>query len=380
MKNFKLLRVMVNNFKLCDDDFTISFVPVANKPEEDKEHELEKIDDNLYAFTTIGIIGKNASGKTTTVELLNAIYDILSYFRIRNDKKLFKNTKIKLYFYFDKNLYRYETYLNYNEMSDIVEFNNEKIYVKKYFKSYANKIFNDEEYELKDIEKRLPIDMSNLYLILNDITPRGNFFTSNDFDYRLYPTVFKLLETIQGKDNTELINKIIKMFDSHIDSIKMKNDERFIVKFTDKKESINVNSAELENILSSGTSKGIVLFTFVTLSLKFGTDLVVDEIENHFHKTLVRNLIRLYKDKKVNKNNATLIFTTHYPELLDMFNRSDNIYITKFTNENNITIENMHEKYSVRPELVKSKKFYQNYFGTNVDYDALMSFKKELMK
>lgn len=41
-------------------------------------------------------------------------------------------------------------------------------------------------------------------------------------------------------------------------------------------------------------------------------DLIVDEIENHFHKTLVENMISLYKDKSVNKNKAALIFTTHF--------------------------------------------------------------------
>ena len=37
-----------------------------------------------------------------------------------------------------------------------------------------------------------------------------------------------------------------------------------------------------------------------------------------------------YKYKSVNKKNATLIFTTHYCELLDLFGRSDNIYISKY--------------------------------------------------
>lgn len=44
-------------------------------------------------------------------------------------------------------------------------------------------------------------------------------------------------------------------------------------------------------------------------------------------------MISLYKDKSVNKRNATLIFTTHYCELLDLFNRQDNIYIAKSDNK-----------------------------------------------
>jgi len=33
----KILRVTTNNFKLCENNFTIDFIPKANKTEEDKE-------------------------------------------------------------------------------------------------------------------------------------------------------------------------------------------------------------------------------------------------------------------------------------------------------------------------------------------------------
>ena len=69
----KLLKVVANNFKLCEDNFTISFVPEANKTADDKEFELHEIDENLFVYTTMGVIGKNASGKTTVVDLLSLV-------------------------------------------------------------------------------------------------------------------------------------------------------------------------------------------------------------------------------------------------------------------------------------------------------------------
>ena len=113
--------------------------------------------------------------------------------------------------------------------------------------------------------------------------------------------------------------------------------------------------------------KDLGLFMFVAYLLKTGTGLIIDEMENHFYKILVEILINLYMDKLVNKNKVTLIFTTHYCEILDLFNRGDNIHISKFQNE--INLENMYEKY----------KFYSNEFNANVSYEALMNFKKELM-
>ena len=84
----KLLRVVANNFKLCEKNFTISFIPSGNKTQADKEFELQEIDDSLYVFNTLGIIGKNASGKTTVVELLSIIYDIFSNYRINSSKSI----------------------------------------------------------------------------------------------------------------------------------------------------------------------------------------------------------------------------------------------------------------------------------------------------
>lgn len=133
---------------------------------------------------------------------------------------------------------------------------------------------------------------------------------------------------------------------------------------------------QLKSYLSSGTNKGLLLYVFAAVSLQNGFDLVVDEIENHFHKSLVDNLIILYKDKRINRKKATLNFTTHNPIFLDIFNRRDNIWITK--NENGIHLYNMYD-YKIRQELSKSKRFNDNSFGTAVDYDRLMQFKRDIM-
>ena len=101
-------------------------------------------------------------------------------------------------------------------------------------------------------------------------------------------------------------------------------------------------------------------------------------MENHFHKTLVENLISLYKDKTVNRNNASLIFTTHYCEVLDLFNRRDNIWISK--SDGKVYLSNMYEDYDVRTELLKSKQFYNNAFQTSVNYEELMNLKRKLMR
>lgn len=377
----KLLKVIANNFKLCDKNFTISFVPNGNKTSTDKEFELEEIADDLYVFSTVGIIGKNASGKTTTVELLSVIYDILSYFRINSSKNIFKFIdnviNLDITFYHDGAIYRYLTdlYKNTNSVDNTsIFFKNEKLYKRDYKKTHSKNLFDYEKFEEIKDNIKLPEDTSILYLLFKDISLRGIYCPSDDYKYRDFAKAFNIYKLLD--DDLGIITSLLKMFDEHLDNIKMINENKYKIIYTNGHNK-DVSNSELYEILSSGTTKGFGLFTFVVYSLRTGTDLIIDEIENHFHKTLVENLVNLYKDKSVNKKNAILIFTTHYCEMLDLFGRSDNLYISKF--ENSIKLENMHENYKFRTELSKSNKFYNNEFNTNVSYEALMNFKKELM-
>ena len=377
-----LLKIVASNFKLCEENLTISFVPTGNKTIADKEFELQEIDDNLYVFNTLGIIGKNASGKTTIVELLSIIYDIFSNYRINSSKKIFKfidkPLNLDITFYHNGTIYRYLTtlYKNTNSVDNTsVFFKNEKLYKRNYKKNHIRELFNYEKFEEIKSDIKLPEDTSIIYSLLKDISLRGIYCPSDDYMYKDYSQTFNIYKLLDN--NLAIITSLLKMFDEHLDNIKMINENKYKIIYTNGSTK-EVSNFELQEILSSGTTKGFCLFTFVIYSLRTGTDLIIDEIENHFHKTLVENLVNLYKDKSVNKKNATLIFTTHYCELLDLFGRSDNIYISKY-NET-ITLENMHTNYKFRSELSKSNKFYSNEFNTNVNYDALMNFKKELMQ
>ena len=63
---------------------------------------------------------------------------------------------------------------------------------------------------------------------------------------------------------------------------------------------------------------------------------------------------------------------------MDIFNRQDNIWIAK--SEDKIRLDNMYEKYDIRPELLMSRQFYNNAFDTAVSYEDLMALKKKLMQ
>ena len=375
----KLLKLNIQNYKLLKNDFTLEFVPKGKKTLEDKEFELMEIAPNLYTFATMAFIGKNASGKTTALEALSLAYDILSNFKIKNSLNLahLKNNNkpiiIELYFYHENYLYYYKTTLEYEILNDFIIFKNEELRKTMYYKSYSKDIFDLSKYTKIELEKSLPNDTSIIYNILKDIKIRGSYYSS---EIETFNALDKIIDLYEALGESNILSRVISLLDEHIKDIKKHND-KFTVIFNDNTKTTKTKS-ELFYMLSSGTIKGLYLYIQIISFMSIGADVLIDEIEIHFQRTLIDNIINLFKDKKINKLNSTLIFSTHYPELLDLTNRTDNIIILKQQN-NKLISENMY-LYNLRSDAIKSKKLYENYFNTNISYDSFINLKKEILK
>ena len=82
-------------------------------------------------------------------------------------------------------------------------------------------------------------------------------------------------------------------------------------------------------------------------------------------------------DKKVNQHGATLVFSTHYSELLDEFERNDGIYIVR--NTGGITAENL-SNILKRNDIKKSEVYDSDFLkGTVPAYESYIALKKVLM-
>ena len=371
----KLLRVHASNYKNCCDDFTIDLVAKSKKTSEDKEYELHEIADDLYVFNTVAFVGKNASGKTSAIELIECCYSILSEFRLEDKHYNYDNVKLEIIFYYKGNIYKYTTGLKSDpNLGSKANFTEQHIYQKKYYKSKVKEIYAVEGFEEITGFGELPEDTSIVFFILKKKATRAVYFNCNGEGADTYHLLFRAMKTYKIPEN--ILVKVIKIFDDKIKSLEMVDEKHYKLIYQDHVKELS--DSELVYILSSGTTKGVLLYIFVVAALENGFDLLIDEVENHFHKTLVENMISLFKDKTVNKKYATLIFTTHYCEVLDLFNRQDNIWIAK--SDNKIHLENMYENYNIRTELLKSRQFYNNVFDTSVNYEDLMALKKELMR
>lgn len=371
----KLLYVKADHFKNARDGFEISLVAKSKKTAEDKEYELQEIAEDLFVYNTLAFIGKNASGKTTAVELLDCCYSILGEFRLEGKHYEYDDVKLDMIFFHDGYLYRYVTTLQSDHaLGNKAIFTGQHIYRKKYFKTKIKTIFEPDEFVKLEDFGELPEDTSKVFFILKKKETRAIYFDSFGEGVDTYSILFKALKNYKISD--EIFLNILRIFDENIKNIEKIDDHNYKLYYQDKIKA--VSDQELVYLLSSGTTKGVLLYVLMVASLQNGFDLIVDEIENHFHKTLVENMISLYKDKGVNKNNSTLIFTTHYCEVLDIFNRRDNIWIAKADSQ--VYLSNMYDDYEIRTELLKSRQFYNNAFQTAVNYDELMNMKRKLMK
>ncbi len=371
----KLLRVRASNYKNCCDDFTIDLVAKSKKTSEDKEYELQEIAEDLYVFNTAAFVGKNASGKTSAIELLECGYSILSEFRLEDKHYNCENVKLEIIFYHEDYIYKYNTVLKADSnLGSKVNFTEQHISRKKYYKSKIKAIYSDEDFEEITDLGELPEDTSIVFFVLKKKVTRAVYFNCDGEGADTFHLLFRAMKTY--KISEKVLMRVIRIFDDKIKSLEMTDEKHYRLVYQDCVKELS--DSELVYMLSSGTTKGILLYIFVVAALENGFDLLIDEVENHFHKTLVENMISLFKDKTVNKNAATLIFTTHYCEVLDLFNRQDNIWIAK--SDNKIRLENMYESYNIRPELLKSRQFYNNAFDTSVNYEDLMALKKELMR
>ena len=130
----------------------------------------------------------------------------------------------------------------------------------------------------------------------------------------------------------DIPSEVITFLDPTVESLRFdERDKKTLIhlKFKEKDEVVLNSPEELNHYLSSGTIKGMIIFTLARQMLQMGGYLVVNEIENHFNKEIATTLMRFFMDGKLNKYGGILIFSTHYPELLDEFDRNDSIFITR---------------------------------------------------
>lgn len=377
----KILRITVNGLPLFKQELDLLFYTQQRVGEDDKE-KLYKIEPNYYLHTACAFIGINASGKTSVLKVINLALNILrnepiNHVESRNILGACERATFKICFLDKKNnVYCLKTVITSKKAKAgryvyfIIE---EKLWEKPISSVKSKKYLTDftaiSPIAVRNTEEAyLPDDVSFIIAHNKKANDKIDVFSLLSYtNINILPFTEDIpLEVIAFLDPT-----IEKLYFEKVE------DKAFIhLKFKDEEEIILNNAVELEQYLSSGTIKGIITFSMVKEVLASGGYILVDELENHFNKEIVVTLIRFFMDSSLNKNGSTLIFTTHYSELLDEYDRNDAIYIVR--NRNGITAENL--SYILKRNDIKKSDAYQSGFleGTTPAYEAYLRLKKNL--
>jgi AAA15 family ATPase/GTPase len=375
----KILKIKVSGYKLLEDNFELNFLNKARVNINDKEDEIIELLDNLYMPTATVFTGKNSSGKSTVLSLLEFVNELLYKGRIEYNKMDFRSDTIdiELHFLLNEIIYRYLGTIsvpnkNVLDETSYCTFSHEKLFSRKYIKSKGKNIIGADFDINKDYDSNVA-DTSILYKLTSS---KYYMISSNDWiNASKISLIFDLFENFEVNDR--LMLKITNLFDGSIKEFKYDKERKLYSIDLQGLGLKNYSENEVDILLSNGTKKGLIMFALTIAMLKLGGSLIIDEIENSFHKNLVENIVMIFNDKRINKNKANLIFSTHYVEILDIFRRRDNIYIMK--KDEFITNCNLYEDYDERTDLSKSNQFNNNTFKTLINYERLMDLKKELI-
>lgn len=375
----KLLKLSVEGLMLFKGKAEIDFFAEQKVMSGNKDM-LSNPFGNIYTNNVLSIVGINASGKTTLLKLISFSLNMLNGEPINNieTKDILmecKNVIFDIVFYDDnKHIYKLKTKISIEKESDLEEryvIDDEILYRKKVsqIRSKKDLIVFDE------CDSNTKRDKSAEFL-KDDISIAISINKNNGFKVRnlIELTNLNLLQII-GNFPRELI----QFLDSSIDQIRFDPKTKEIrVEFYDRDVIIVNNPLQLEKYLSSGTIKGINIFLNAMLVFEIGGYLIVDELENHFNREIVATLVRFFMNKFVNKTGATLIFSTHYAELLDEFERNDNIYIVR--NRGGITVQKL-SNFINRNDIKRSEVFKSDFLdGTVPSYESYIKLKNAIIQ
>ena len=334
---------------------------------------------NYYLNNVLSFIGINASGKTTVLKTIAFVLKMLNnesintveYTEIFDGMGEEQSVTFDVYFSSGDFIYYLHTVIEKRGKLRIKE----EILKEKPFSRIRKKtdLFttdgadtimernNDEAFLLEDVSIMVA-------------------FNKKISDSFVYSDMLKFTNINRLGTSENCPPELIAFFDPSIEYLRVKQGEKDVggyLKFFGKEE-IKLNRlSEIDRYLSSGTIKGINTFLCAMKTFENGGYLLIDELENHFNHEIVSTLIRFYMDAKVNKRGATLVFSTHYAEVLDEFERNDSIYIVR--NRNGITAENL-SKILKRNDIKKSEAYESDFLkGTVPAYEAYMNLKKTII-
>ena len=383
-----ILNIEFENYRTFRNkvDFTLVAEPTKSKDDNVFNLIIGK-DDSIRLLKTAAIFGANASGKSTLfrglyevlkliVKNKNKVGDVIQAYDpfLFNDESPESPTKFAIDFIGKgNNKYRYELIFDKkNILYELLEYypnNKSKVLLKREIPEDNNSIrhigFIGSPSKNKKVDlfhnqpmlSKFGMDIpdeiiSDVFLYFQGIE------VLNATNTRMLSTYNNEIKEMANKNKGFLgkLNSLIRHSDTGLNEVvvsKMKDDKvNFPENFPEdsrnqilrdykysltslhnfyENEELQHKEAPLSfNEESTGTKTLFVLGGILLKTIEKGLPIFVDEIDTSLHPYLVKLLISLFQNEKINTNNSQLIFTSHDTNLLDsrLF-RKDQIWFTE---------------------------------------------------
>lgn len=396
--DFMLLRFTFKNFKsFCDEavlDLTASSIT---------EHKDSLITvNNIDILPIAAIFGANGSGKSNLIEAFNTMRIEITGYCFQglpkslietycfDDKKNNSPTEFEVCIYskkFNKE-FRYgfsrtskevfEEWLFSKTFSKTPTVKEKCVFYRRKDKELETDLTNQKE--LNEIKYCYNITKNN-ELVITTIGMRQKCIYQYIFNWFYNPFMILELPNIDlgqydleilydDKELLQNIETIINRVEPSILGIKIQREVTSKEEYNYEMYSLyNKNDKSIVKIPFSKESSGIRKLFLITLnilrSLENGDPLFIDDLDSNFHPLLLRFIIKLYKDKSINKNGSQLIFSSHNLICLDFSDlRRDEIWFVEKNNQKS-TMFSLYDfkEETIRKDLDIGKHYLKGRFG-----------------
>lgn len=373
----RLLKLRADGLALFKDKrFELDFIATdrVSRDEEGNVSDVTQLAGGsaVYTQNVMGIVGVNAAGKTTVLNLVRFVLGYMSGNYVMRQfatganlmGKLEDRMTISCAFYEKGSYYLIESRLKAaakrGDSTRMVEGS-----------LVASLVFEDEWLWAcpARMSRKAILDIDQLKsdstLLLKRNGGAGDEHVLNDAQRTFLSDDMSIVSIITGRKSVpveyperslplvSLPTPVVQAFDSSVEYLNWNNENQvFHLKFKNEDAERVVNAAVATAMLSNGTVVGAELVDRAVGALKSGGYLIVDEIETGLNRSLVGTVIELFASPVTNPHGATLLFSTHYSELLDVLRRKDNVIVLV----RNESFETEVIKYSDRIARIENKK------------------------
>ena len=235
-----------------------------------------------------------------------------------------------------------------------------------------------------DLSRHITL-LSFLGIFMNDnpiIADVINWF-SNRTLFLNYSDPFKelTLALTKSERTKNLMLQMIQEMDLDIADFRIEEEDNKTKIYT--KHIVNNTETELNLIKeSSGTKKLFSLFPLIVSALTEGKILIVDELDSKLHPLLLKYIINLFSDMKINRNKAQLIFTSHDLSTMnsEVFRRDEIWFVAKGTEQNSQLYSLVEFKNDKGESIRKDAKFDKQYLEGKYGASPLLNKRIHLKK